>query len=296
MHEDVRAKLLKRYRVTDGKGFFLADHDPGDTDGIDVGEEEAKVLLQQGVERLSALQEALFANGRWAMLAVFQAMDAGGKDGTIKHVMSGVNPQGVSVTSFKQPGPVELGHDFLWRIHNAVPTRGRIGIFNRSHYEEVLVTRVHPQVLDKQDLPDERRKSKFWKHRYRDIRNFERYLDRQGTIVLKFFLHISKEEQRTRFLSRLDDPDKRWKFSASDLAERDFWDDYQSAYEDAIAATALPEAPWIVVPGDKKWYARLVVVEAMIDALDNLGLFAPTVAPSDEEHLVKAKKQLEAEA
>lgn len=295
MDEDARRKLLKRYRVTSGKGFALSGFDPDDKDGLDTDEDGGKALLQAGVERLSKLQEALYANGRWAMLVVFQAMDAAGKDGTIKHVMSGVNPQGVSVTAFKQPGPVELGHDFLWRIHNAVPARGRIGIFNRSHYEEVLVTRVHPQVLDRQDLPDERRGPKLWAHRYKDIRHFERYLDRQGTIVLKFFLNISKEEQRQRFLSRLDEPDKRWKFSTGDLAERRHWDEYQTAYEDAIAATATPEAPWFVVPGNRKWYARLIVVEAMIQALERLELVIPKLTPEADAELDKARQQLEAE-
>ena len=295
MHADRRKALLKPYRVTSGKGFSLADHDPADTGSVAISEEDGKALLQEGVERLSVLQEALYASASWSLLAVFQAMDAGGKDGTIKHVMSGVNPQGVTVTSFKQPGPVELAHDFLWRVHQAAPIRGNIGIFNRSHYEEVLVTRVHSQVLDHEKLPDEVRASKFWKHRYRDIRNFEAYLGRQGTVVLKFFLHISKEEQRTRFLARLDDREKRWKFSASDLAEREYWNKYQSAYEDAIAATATPEAPWIVVPGDHKWFARLVVVEAMIQALERLHLFAPSIEPEDEAHLQKAKAQLEAE-
>ncbi len=295
MHAEQRKALLKRYRITSPKGFSLADHPPSDTGGIAIDEDEGKLLLQEGVERLSKLQEALFANGRWALLAVFQAKDAGGKDGTIKHVMSGINPQGVSVTSFKQPGPVELSHDFLWRVHQAVPMRGHIGIFNRSHYEEVLVTRVHSEALDHENLPDEVRAHKFWKHRYRDIRNFEAYLGRQGTIVLKFFLHISKEEQRKRFLARLDDPDKHWKFSASDLAERGYWDQYQTAYEDAIAATATPDAPWMVVPGDNKWYARLIVVEAMIQALEKLPLPVPTLDAEDKAKLQKARKQLEAE-
>ena len=295
MDADARRRLLKRYRVTSSKGFSLADHDPGDTGSIGIDEEQGTVLLQDGVERLSALQQSLYANGRWAMLAVFQAMDAGGKDGTIKHVMSGVNPQGVGVTSFKQPGPVELGHDFLWRAHAAVPARGRIGIFNRSHYEEVLITRVHPEVLDRQDLPQERRGPKFWANRYKDIRHFERYLDRQGTILCKFFLNISKEEQRQRFLSRLDEPDKRWKFSIADLTERKHWEHYHVAYEEAIAATATPEAPWFVVPGNRKWYARLVVVEAMIQALERLDLSDPKITPAADAELDRARRQLEAE-
>ncbi len=295
MDRDARKALLRRYRVTGGRGFSLAGRDTSDEapDGLDA--EAGKALLADGVERLSELQQALYADGRWALLAAFQAMDAGGKDGTIRHVMSGVNPQGVTVTSFKQPGPVELGHDFLWRIHEAVPARGRIGVFNRSHYEEVLVTRVHPEVLDRQDLPEARRGGGFWKQRMKDIRHFERYLDRQGVVVLKFFLHISKEEQRRRFLSRLEEPDKNWKFSSSDLAERAHWDRYQEAYEEAIAGTATPEAPWFVVPGDRKWFARLVVVEAMIQALERMQLAPPEVAAEDTAKLAEARRALEAE-
>ena len=294
MDRDARKALLRRYRVTTSRGFTLSDHDTNDVaHGLDA--EAGKALLADGVERLSALQQALYADGRWALLAAFQAMDAGGKDGTIRHVMSGVNPQGVSVSSFKQPGPAELGHDFLWRIHQAVPARGRIGIFNRSHYEEVLVTRVHPEVLDRQDLPQARRGGGFWKQRMKDIRHFERYLDRQGIVVLKFFLHISREEQKQRFLARLDDPDKNWKFSPSDLAERAHWDRYQDAYEDAIIGTATPEAPWFVVPGDRKWFARLVVVEAMIQALERMQLAPPEVAAEDKAKLAEARRALEAE-
>ncbi len=295
MDRDARKALLRRYRVTTAKGFSLAGRDTSDEapDGLDA--ETGKALLADGVERLSELQQALYADGRWALLAAFQAMDAGGKDGTIRHVMSGVNPQGVTVTSFKQPGPVELGHDFLWRIHEAVPARGRIGVFNRSHYEEVLVTRVHPEVLDRQDLPEARRGGGFWKQRMKDIRHFERYLDRQGVVVLKFFLHISKEEQRRRFLARLEEPDKNWKFSTADLAERAHWDRYQEAYEEAIAGTATPEAPWFVVPGDWKWFARLVVVEAMIQALERMQLAPPQVTAEDDEKLAAARRALEAE-
>ena len=295
MDRDVRKAMLRRYRVTSGRGFSLGDRDTKDQGPHDLDAEAGKALLAEGVERLSALQQALYADGRWALLAAFQAMDAGGKDGTIRHVMSGVNPQGVSVTSFKQPGAVELGHDFLWRIHAAVPARGRIGIFNRSHYEEVLVTRVHPEVLERQDLPEARRGGGFWKQRMKDIRHFERYLDRQGVVVLKFFLHISKEEQRQRFLARLEDPDKNWKFSSSDLAERAHWDRYQEAYEEAIAGTATPEAPWFVVPGDRKWFARLVVVEAMIQALERMQLAPPEVKAEDEAKLGEARAALEAE-
>ena len=295
MDRDARKALLRRYRVTSGRGFSLAGRDTDDQAPLGLDAEAGKVLLAEGVERLSALQQALYADGRWALLAVFQAMDAGGKDGTIRHVMSGVNPQGVSVFSFKQPGAVELGHDFLWRIHAAVPARGRIGIFNRSHYEEVLVTRIHPEVLDRQDLPEARRGGGFWKQRMKDIRHFERYLDRQGIVVLKFFLHISKEEQRQRFLARLEDPHKTWKFSSADLAERTHWDRYQDAYEDAIAGTATPEAPWFVVPSDRKWFARVVVVEAMIQALERMRLAPPEVTAEDEATLADARRALEAE-
>ncbi len=291
MDPALRKALLKRYRVTGGRQFRLSDHDPADLDGLPIDEEAGRALLAEGVERLAALQADLYADGRWALLAAFQAMDAGGKDGTIKHVMSGVNPQGVTVASFKQPGPVELGHDFLWRISAALPPRGRIGILNRSHYEEVLVTRVHPELLDHQRLPAAKHGHKFWKHRYRDIRSFESYLRRQGTVTLKFFLHISKDEQRQRFLARLDDPDKTWKFSAADLTERQHWDAYQGAYEDAIAATATSDAPWFVVPADRKWYAHLVVVEALIHALERLELSRPPPEPG----LAEARRQLEAE-
>ena len=295
MDRDARKALLRRYRVTSGRGFSLGDRDTdgGGPDGIDA--EAGEALLADGVERLSALQQALYADGRWALLAVFQAMDAGGKDGTIRHVMSGVSPQGVDVTSFKQPGPSELGHDFLWRVHAAVPARGRIGIFNRSHYEEVLVARVHPEVLDRQGLPEARRGHGFWKQRMKDIRHFERYLDRQGVVVLKVFLHISKAEQRRRFLDRLEEPDKTWKFSPADLAERGHWDRYQEAYEEAIAGTATPEAPWLVVPGDRKWFARLVVVEAMVQALERLRLAPPAVTAEDKARLAEARRALEAE-
>jgi PPK2 family polyphosphate:nucleotide phosphotransferase len=293
LDKDRRRKLLNRYRVTSGKGFSLKDHDPADTGGTDLEKEEGEQLLTEGVERLSSLQQLLYADGRWSLLAAFQAMDAAGKDGTIKHVMSGVNPQGVTVTSFKQPGPVELEHDFLWRVHMAVPARGRIGIFNRSHYEEVLVTKVHPELLDKQKLPPGKRGRKFWQSRYEDIVNFELMLARQGTLIHKFFLHVSKEEQRQRFLSRIDEPDKRWKFSPSDLKERGRWDDYQEAYEDAIGATAAEHAPWYVIPADRKWFAHLLVVEAMVEALEGLDLSSPD--PADDAALADAKRSLEAE-
>ena len=289
-------KLVDRYRITAGKGFRLKDCDPADTGGGLIDHAMSDALLASGVQRLAALQETLYPQDQWAMLTVFQAMDAAGKDGTIKHVMSGVNPQGVQVTSFKQPGPEELAHDFLWRSSRHLPMRGQIGVFNRSHYEEVLVVRVHPELLDRQHLPPALNGKKVWKHRLEDIANFERYLSRQGFVILKFFLHVSREEQKRRFLARLDTPDKNWKFSAADLAERDHWDDYMDAYEDAIAATAAPHAPWFVVPADHKWFTHLVVVEAMIAALEDLGLHTPEVTPEMRERLAEAKQQLEAES
>ena len=291
MERKLRRALVARYRINDGRKFRIADADPDQTGGL--GKDHATELLAQGVARLADLQRRLYANGRWALLAVFQAMDAGGKDGTISHVMSGVNPQGVRVTSFKQPGPVELAHDYLWRIHAALPERGHIGIFNRSHYEEVLVARLHPAVLDTQKLPETLRHDRFWKHRYKDIRGFERYVARQGIVPLKFFLNISKEEQRTRLLARLDDRSKLWKFSVGDLKERERWDSYQQAYEEAIRETARPEAPWFAVPANNKWFAHVVVVEAMIDAIERMSLSPPE--PEDEAALAAARRQLEAE-
>ena len=292
-HPELRA-ILERYRVEDGENFKLADHDPDDKGGVDFGKSTGEAMLAAAVERLSELQQLLYADASWSVLAVFQAMDGGGKDGTIKRVMSGVNPQGVAVRSFKQPGPVELGHDFLWRIHQALPSRGQIGIFNRSHYEEVLVTRLHPEVIDKQNIPEALRGGeRFWKHRYQDIRSFERYLARQGVVVLKFFLNISKEEQRQRLLARLDDPAKNWKFSEGDLKERSLWDGYQDAYEEAIQQTARPKAPWYVVPGNHKWFAHLVVVQAMIDALEALDLQPPS--PASRKVLDASRQALKAD-
>ena len=284
-------KLFERYRIGRGDGFKLSDHDPGDKGGVDFGKSAGESLLAAGVERLSELQQLLYADGRWSMLAVFQAMDGGGKDSTIKRVMSGVNPQGVAVHAFKQPGPVELGHDFLWRIHQNLPLRGQIGIFNRSHYEEVLVTRLHPGLIDGQKIPETLRGKNFWKHRYQDIRAFERYLGRQGVVVLKFFLHISREEQRHRLLARLDDPGKNWKFSASDLKERALWHGYQDAYEEAIRETARPRAPWLVVPANHKWFAHLVVIQAMIDTLEGLSLRPPT--PASRKVLEESRRSLQ---
>jgi len=288
-------RLLARYRVTSGDDFKLKHFDPQDGGGTSVSKEEAASLLADGVSRLAALQARLYAQDRWGMLAIFQAMDAAGKDGTISHVMTGVNPQGVEVTSFKQPGPEELGHDFLWRTHRRIPARGRIGIHNRSHYEEVLVCRVHPELLDRQHLPDAVRDGKFWKNRLRDIAAFEAYLGRQGLVQTKFFLNLSKDEQKRRFLTRIDAPEKNWKFSSADLAEREYWEQYQNAYEAAIAATAAPHAPWYVVPADHKWFTHLIVVEAMVDALEHLNLKLPSIPTDEYARLQAARVKLEAE-
>ena len=263
-----RAQLIGPVRITHGDGFDLSAHDPASRSGLE--KDEGKALAADARDLLRGLQALLAAEGRHAVLLVLQGMDAAGKDGTIKHVMSGVNPQGVVVTSFKQPGPVELAHDFLWRIHQAAPARGRIAIFNRSHYEEVLTCRVHPELLDAQNLPDGPRDDAFWRTRLADIVAFERYLAHQGVVILKFFLHISADEQRRRLLSRLDDPDRNWKFSKSDLAERARWDDYQRAYQDALRGTATEEAPWFVIPADHKWHARLLVTEAVVEALERI--------------------------
>lgn len=289
------AKLLSRHCVEDGRQFRLKDHDPGDTGGLTMGQDEAHALLIGGVEALSEHQEKLYAQDQWALLCVLQAMDAAGKDGTIKHVMSGVNPQGVEVTSFKAPGPEALEHDFLWRSNRALPERGRIGIFNRSYYEEVLVVRVHQDILQKQHLPKKLITKHIWKERLEAIAAYERFLTGQGTVIVKFFLHLSKDEQKRRFLSRLDESEKNWKFSTSDLAERGFWDDYQNAYDEAIRATATPHAPWYVVPADNKWYSRLIVVAAMNHALRNLDLIYPKVSDEQRAALDVARAKLESE-
>ncbi len=293
-HKQVR-RALERYRITSGKGFRLKDHDPDDTAPGLISHHEAQTLLADGVARLAELQELLYPNGRWALLCVFQAMDAAGKDSTIKHVMSGVNPQGVQVTSFKQPSSDELAHDFLWRVWRRLPERGSIGIFNRSHYEEVLVVRVHPEALAAERLPPELTGRKIWEHRLDDIAGFERYLARQGLVILKFFLNISFEEQKKRFLARLDNPQKNWKFSASDIAERAHWAAYMDAYEEAIATTAAPHAPWFVVPANHKWFTRLVVVEAMIDALEALELKPLEMQAPDRIRLDEARRRLSEE-
>jgi PPK2 family polyphosphate:nucleotide phosphotransferase len=289
------AKLIKRYRIDDPEHFKLAAFDPADTGGLDLDKDNAKAMLEQDVERLAKLQERLYAHDRWALLVVLQAMDAAGKDGVIKHVMSGVNPQGCEVHPFKAPNAEELDHDFLWRVAMRLPQRGRIGIFNRSHYEEVLVVRVHPEMLAHQKLPKQVVGKDIWKQRFKDIRGFERHLARNGVAVVKFFLHISKEEQRQRLLARVDEPAKRWKFSMTDIAERKLWDKYMDAYEDAIRATSREGAPWYVVPADHKWFARLVVAAAMIEALETLDLEYPKVEGKVLEELQQVRAALVAE-
>jgi len=290
------ADLSRPYRVTKGKGFRLSDVDPADTASLESGDEErAKEALQNGIELLADLQDMLYAQDRWSVLLIFQAMDAAGKDGTIKHVMSGVNPQGVQVFSFKAPSSEDLDHDYLWRCLRCLPERGRIGIFNRSYYEEVLVAKVHPEILERQKLPPELVTKRLWEERYEDIRSFERYLARNGTLIRKFFLHVSKAEQKRRFMSRLDEPEKNWKFSASDVAERRHWKAYQRAYEDAIRETATPEAPWYVVPADHKWFTRLVVAAAIVDGLAGLDLHYPKLTPPQKKALAQARQELDGE-
>ncbi|BBK29864.1 PPK2 family polyphosphate:nucleotide phosphotransferase [Stella humosa] len=287
--------LLDRYRIDDGKRFRLAERDPKDCAGLTLEKGEAKRMLAEGVERLSALQEVLYAQNRWSVLTIFQAMDAAGKDSAIKHVMSGINPQGCQVHAFKAPNAEELDHDFLWRTTKALPERGRIGIFNRSYYEEVLVVRVHPELLERQHLPPDLVSKRIWGHRFAAIRAHETHLAESGYLVLKFFLHLSKEEQRQRFLSRLAEPDKLWKFSLDDVKERAHWDAYQDAYEDAIRETAAPHAPWFVVPADQKWFSRLVVMAAIVDGLERLKMSYPTVDAATREAYAQARDALEKE-
>jgi len=289
-------KFLKPYRVTRGKKFGLKDYDPGDTHGFGAEDKgEAKDLLARGVEWLSEAQGKLYAQDRWSVLLEFQAMDAAGKDGTIKHVMSGVNPQGVQVTSFKAPSAEEMDHDFMWRCMKALPERGRIGIFNRSYYEEVLVVRVHEALLAKQKLPPKLVTKDIWTERFEDIANIERYLARNGTVILKFFLNLSRGEQKKRFLERLDTPDKNWKFSSADARERGYWKAYMKAYEDMIRHTATPQAPWYVVPADNKWFSRLVVAAAIVEAMEGLDLHYPKVDAAKKKELAAARQLLIAE-
>lgn len=286
-------KFAKPYAVTKGKGFRLKDIDPGDTGKLETEDKpKAKAALQAGVEALATLQDILYAQDRWSVLLIFQAMDAAGKDGAIKHVLSGVNPQGCEVSSFKAPTSEDLDHDYLWRCTKRLPERGRIGIFNRSYYEEALVVRVHPELLAKQKLPEKCVTKKIWDERFEDIRNFEKYLTRNGTIVRKFFLHVSEDEQKNRFLERIDNPDKNWKFSAADARERGYWDDYMSAYEDIIRETSTPESPWYVVPADNKWFTRVVVAAAVIDSLASLDLGYPKVSEAHRKELAGIKQVL----
>ena len=286
-------QLAKPYRITNGKKFRLKHVDPADTGDLKSADKpRAKEALQNGVEAMAELQDVLYAQDRWSLLLIFQAMDAAGKDGTIKHVMSGVNPQGCQVSSFKGPTSEDLDHDYLWRCVKQLPERGRIGIFNRSYYEETLVVRVHPEFLAGQKLPKECVTKDIWKERFQDIRAFERYLHRNGTAVVKFFLHVSKEEQQKRFLERLDDPDKNWKFSVNDARERGFWDDYMEAYEETIRETASENSPWYVVPADNKWFTRVIVAAAVIDALAAMKLQYPKVSEAKRQELAATRKEL----
>lgn len=284
----------KPYRITSGSRFRLAGVDPGETRWVE-SKQQAAAILSEGVKVLAELQEKLYAQDRWAVLLIFQAMDAAGKDSTIEHVMSGVNPQGCQVFSFKAPSAEELDHDFLWRTNTRLPERGRIGIFNRSYYEETLVVRVHPELLQAQKIPHQLLTEDIWQQRFDDINALERYLARNGTIIRKFFLHVSKDEQRRRFLKRLEEPEKHWKFSLSDVHERGHWDDYMHAYEDMIRHTATKHAPWYVIPADHKWFTRLVVASAVIGALDELRLEYPQVDSSKKRELEEARRALEGE-
>ncbi len=294
-------KLIKKtshlsdfYCIDDGSKFRLKDYDPADTGSLK-SKDDATFLLENSIGILSRMQEKLYAQDRWSLLIILQAMDAAGKDGIVKHVMSGVNPQGCDVHSFKAPSPEELDHDYLWRAHKVIPERGKIGIFNRSYYEEVLVVRIHEQILASQKLPGSLVTKNIWQERFEDIRRFERYLTRNGVVVVKFFLNLSREEQKKRFLERLDDSKKNWKFSMADVKERAYWKDYQAAYEDMIRNTAENHAPWYVVPADNKWYTRLIVAAAIIDALDGLNLRFPDADKEVKKELQKISASLLAE-
>jgi len=286
-------RLVKPYRITRGDKFRLKDIDPGDTGGLDLDRDAATALLRAGTDRLAELQDRLYAQNRWAVLVIFQAMEAAGKDSAIKHVMSGVNPQGCQVHSFKVPSTEELNHDFMWRALCRLPTRGVIGIFNRSYYEETLVVRVHPEILAKQPLPESLVGKNIWSERFQDINAIERYLARNGVVICKFFLHLSRAEQKKRFLERLNKPEKHWKFSANDVAERQHWADYMTAYEDMIRNTATPEAPWHVVPADNKWFTRLVVAGTIISRLEALELAIPMPGPEKQKELKAARLALQ---
>jgi PPK2 family polyphosphate:nucleotide phosphotransferase len=286
-------KISQPYRISDGKKFKLKDIDPSDTAGFQSEDKPlAAEALSQGIEELAELQDKIYAQDKRSLLLIFQAMDAAGKDGIIKHVMSGVNPQGCQVASFKSPSALDLDHDYLWRCQQHLPERGRIGIFNRSYYEEVLVVRVHPELLEKQKLPEELVDKKIWKNRFKEIRNFEKYLHHNGTVVLKFFLHVSKKEQKKRFLERIENPEKNWKLSPSDAKERARWDDYMKAYEEMIRNTASKKSPWYVVPANNKWFTRIIVAAAIIDALDAMKLAYPKLIPERLKDVALVRKML----
>jgi PPK2 family polyphosphate:nucleotide phosphotransferase len=285
-------KYTQPFRITKGEGFQLRDYDTGNTCGLKLNKGEASELRQRGTEWLAEEQSMLYAQDRWSLLLVFQAMDAAGKDGTIKHVMSGINPQGCQVFSFKQPSAEELDHDFMWRYSKRLPERGRIGIFNRSYYEEVLIVRVHEEILKGQKIPPTLIGKRIWAERLKDFVHFEDYLSRQGVVILKFFLHVSREEQKRRFMKRLDEPEKNWKLSASDVHERKFWDDYMRVYEEAIRATASKHAPWFVVPADNKWFTRLVVAAAIVEAVEQLDLTYPKVDAEKQKELATMRAAL----
>src|SRR6516165_9374005 len=285
-------KYIQPFRITKGEGFRLKSYDPADTCGLTLNKGEASELLQQGTEWLAKEQDMLYAQDRWSLLLIFQAMDAAGKDSTIKHVMSGVNPQGCQVFSFKQPSQEDLSHDFMWRYSKCLPERGRIGIFNRSYFEEVLIVRVHEEILKQQKLPQPLVGKRIWDERLADIAHFEDYLTRQGVIILKFFLQVSRRDQKKRFMKRLDTPEKNWKFSASDVHERKFWGDYMSVYQEAIRATASTHAPWFVVPADKRWFTRLVVAAAIVEAVEQLDLTYPKVDAEKKKELARMRAAL----
>ncbi|MEI6352092.1 MAG: polyphosphate kinase 2 family protein [Verrucomicrobiota bacterium] len=291
MKANPRSKFVEPYRVTDGKRFKLKHIDPADTGNLE-SKEHASTLLQAGITMLRELQEKLYAQDKRALLLIFQAMDAAGKDGTIDHVMSGVNPQGCMVSSFKTPSNLELDHDFLWRSNLVLPERGRIGIFNRSYYEETLVVRVHPELLARQKLPNELVTKHIWSERFEDINAYERYLTRNGVVIRKFFLHVSKEEQKRRFLSRLDQKEKNWKYSVADANERDYWGDYMRAYQEMIRNTATEDAPWFVVPADNKWFTRLVVADAIVETLQSMDLQFPKLTAAKRKELAAAREAL----
>ncbi len=287
------AMKTDKFIVPEGKKFKLKKHKTDFTGGLD--QQKAVRLLEKNVARMAELQDVLYAQDIHSLLIIFQAMDAAGKDGAIEHVMSGVNPQGCHVTSFKQPSAEELDHDYLWRCVKALPERGRIGIFNRSHYEEVLVVRVHPQILENQQLPPKAKGRGVWKRRFREIKNLEEYLVDNGIHVIKFFLNVSRDEQKRRFLDRIAEPEKNWKFSAGDVKERGFWDDYMNAYEEAIAATSTEKAPWYVIPADNKWFTRLAISEVIVKKLESLKMSYPKVSEAEMAELLEAKKSLESE-